>query len=260
MKAILLTAGLAALTFALIGLSGCSVVGPGERGVRTVLGAVSDEPLQPGPHLWVPFLFGTDTLDVQIKKSEVDETAASKDMQDVHAKIAVNWSLAPENVIKTYRQIGDERAVERVILVPAVNEVMKAATSKRTAEEVLSKRMEMKADIDKALTDRLAQYGIKIYDVSIVNLSFSEQFSQAIEHKQVAEQQAQQAAFVAAKATQDAKAEIEKAKGQATAQGLVRATITPELLQKLAIEKWDGHFPQMMGAQALPFINMKAAQ
>lgn len=255
MRAVLITALLVGLTFLLLNLCGCSVVGPGERGIRTVFGAVNDEPLQPGPHLWVPFVYGTSMMDVQIKKSEVDETAASKDMQDVHAKIAINWSLSPENVIKTYRSIGDERAVERVILMPAVNEVMKSATSKRTAEEVLSKRMEMKQDIDAALTTRLSQYGIKLYDVSIVNLSFSKEFSDAIEAKQIAEQQAQQASYTAKKATEDAKAEIERAKGQAESQRLIRQTITSEILQQKAIEKWDGKFPQMMGTGALPFIN-----
>lgn len=238
-------------------LTGCSVVGPGERGVRVSLGTVSEDPKLPGAYLWIPGLLGMAKVDVQIQKSDIQSTAASKDMQDIQAEIAINWSLSPENVVKTYKEIGDEYYVAQRILIPAVNEVMKAATAKRTAEEVLTHRMEMKKDIDDGLVARLKQYGITLHDVSIVNLKFSEGFTQAIEHKQIAEQQAQQAVYVSQKATQEAKAEVERAKGQAEAQRLVQTSTTAAILQQRAIEKWDGKFPQVMGSGALPFINLK---
>lgn len=239
-------------------LSGCSVVGPGQQGIRVALGKVGEEPLPPGAYLWIPVIFGLQKMNVQIQKADINSTAASRDMQDVQAHVAVNWSLAIANVVRTYKEIGDEDAVEARILAPAVNEVLKAATSKRTAEEVLTKRLEMKKDIDEALMERLKQYGITVHDVSIVNLGFSAGFTAAIEHKQIAEQQAKQASYVAEKATQDARAEIERAKGQAESQRLMKLTITSEILQKMAIEKWDGKFPQVMGgSQTLPFINIK---
>lgn len=247
-----------ALALALLVLSSCSIVGPGQQGIRVSLGKVDETPLPPGAYLWIPMIMGIQKMNVQIQKVEINSRAASKDMQDVHALVAVNWSLAPENVVRTYKQIGDEEDVENRILTPAVNEVLKAATSTKTAEEVLTKRLDMKRDIDEALIGRLKQYGITVHDVSIVNLGFSEGFTAAIEHKQIAEQQAKQASYVAEKATQDARAEIERAKGQAESQRLMKLTITNEILQKMAIEKWDGKFPQVMGGnQTLPFINIK---
>lgn len=196
-------------------------------------------------------------INVQIQKSEIDSTAATKDMQDVHAHVAVNWSMAIKDVLRTYKEIGDQDAVLARIIDPSVNEVMKAATARRTAEEVLTKRMEMKTDIDNGLKDRLAQYGIHFNDVSIVNLKFSPEFTRAIEQKQIAEQQAKQAEYVALKATQEAKAEVERAKGQAAAQTLMKTTITPQILQQRAIEKWDGHFPQIVSNGVMPFIDFK---
>lgn len=238
-------------------LCSCSVVGPGQRGVRVSLGSVSDEPKPPGAYLWLPLLLGMAKIDVQIQKAQIKADAASKDMQDVHAEIAVNWSMNAKNVVQTFKEIGDEDAVLERILAPAVNEVMKAATAKRTAEEVLTHRLEMKKDIDEGLMARLLQYGIALHDVSIVNLSFSHSFTEAIEEKQIAEQKAKQASYNAEKATQDARAEVEKAKGTAEAQRLMKSTITAEILQQRAIEKWDGHFPQVMSANgALPFLNM----
>lgn len=236
-------------------LSACSVVGPGERGVRVMLGSVSEEPKAPGPYLWFPFILGMDKINVQIQKAEIESTGATKDMQDVHAKVAVNWSLSPDNAVRTYKEIGNEDDVEKRILEPAVNEVMKSCTAKKTAEEVLTKRMEMKKDIDDGLLQRLKQYGITLHDVSIVNLRFSGEFTKAIESKQIAEQSAKEAEYVAKKATQEAAAEIERAKGQAEAQRLMKSTVTSEILQQRAIDKWDGHFPTYMSG-SLPFISL----
>ena len=237
-------------------LSACTVVGPGERGVRVSLGTVSEDPKPPGAYLWIPFIVGMQAINVQLQKDDIKADAASKDMQDVHAVVAVNWSLAPEDVVKTFKNIGDEDEVNERILRPAVNEVLKAATAKRTAEEILTQRQSLKKDIDDGLRERLGKYGIKFEDASVTNLSFSAGFSQAIEHKQIAEQQAKQAFYVAEKATQDAKAAVEKAKGTAESQRLMISTLTPAILQMKAIEKWDGKYPQVMGTGALPFINM----
>jgi len=234
--------------------TGCTVIGPGERGVRVSLGTVSEDPKPPGAYLWIPGIVGMADINVQIQKAEIEATAASKDMQDVSAKVAINWAMNPENVVKTYKEIGDERDVERRILIPAVNEVIKSATAKRNAEEILTKRLDMKKDIDEGLKARLDHYGIALHDVSIVNLSFSHGFTQAIEQKQIAEQQAKQAAYVADKATQEARAEVERAKGQNEAQRLLQTTTSEAILRKAAIDKWDGKFPQVMGSGNLPFI------
>ena len=81
--------------------------------------------------------------------------------------------------------------------------------------------------------------------------------TKAIEAKQIAEQEAKQAEFTVQKATQDAQAEINRAKGQAEAQRLQRQSLTPEILQQQAIEKWNGQFPTVMGGGGtLPLINI----
>ena len=111
--------------------------------------------------------------------------------------------------------------------------------------------------IDKAIKQRLAAYNIQVSEVALVNVAFSPEFAKAIEEKQIAEQQAKQADYDALKATKQAEAEVNRAKGQAESQRLMRQTLTPQILQKQAIEKWNGQFPQVMsGNGALPFINI----
>lgn len=243
------------LSVTLMMFSGCAIVGPQEQGVRMVAGRAS-EVLEPGPHVWFPVLYGVKNLDVSIQKSEVETSAASKDLQEVRSKVAVNWSIHPEKVSLVYKTIGDERdALERIV-IPAVNEILKAATAKRAAEQILTHRLELKAEIDKSLNDRLNNYGLKLSDVNIVDLHFSDQFTHAIEEKQISEQRSQQSKYLAEKAVNDAQAEVNRAKGQAEAQRLIKATITPEILKQKAIDKWDGKFPQVMSAGTLPFINL----
>lgn len=242
--------------FLVIAMLPFSIIDPGERGVVTHLGAVQEDVLGEGFHWLLPFVTSVHKISVQITKSEAQADAASKDLQRVHAVFALNWHIDPTKVHLLYQNIGKERDVEEKVISPAVSEVLKSATAKRTAEEVLTKRLELKQEIDNLLIARLSKYYIVVDDISLVNLDFTAQFNKAVEEKQVAEQKAKQAEYEALHAEKKAQAEVNLAKGQAQAQFLIKQTITPELLQKMAIEKWDGKFPQVMTGNSVPFLNI----
>lgn len=245
------------LVVSLFLLTGCSIVGPGQKGLITHFGAIQDETLESGIYVWIPFARSIHAFDLRVQKDVIETTAASKDLQDVHSHIAINWRIDPEKVMAFYKDVGWESDAVEKVLVPAVSEVFKSATAKKTAEEIVGRRMELKADIDDALNKRIARYSIKIDDVSIVDVSFSPDFTKAIENKQIAEQQSKQAHYLAEKAIQDADAERNRAKGQADAQNLLKVTLSSELLRLKAIEKWDGKYPQYMGSGQLPFMMVK---
>lgn len=238
-------------------LSGCSIIGPGERGVSVSFGQASKEPLEPGIYFWFPVFRGIKTMNVQIQKTEVEANAATKDLQETQTHVALNWHVTPGDVVHIYTGIGDADDVVNRIIIPTFNEVLKQASAKKTAEEVLGKRTEMKAEIDEEMVSRLKKYGIFVDDVSIVNVKFGAEFEKAIEAKQVAEQRSKQAHYEALQAEQEAIAEVNKAKGQAEAQRMIRTSVDGALLRLKAIEKWDGHFPQVMGSGTLPMINLK---
>lgn len=254
--ALYLTGGIVLLFVAIL-FKPFAIVNAGERGVVMRLGKVQDTVLDEGVHPILPIVTSVKRLSVRVQKNDFQSDAASKDLQKVTTDLAVNWHVDPRRANKVYQQVGDETQIVNGIITPAVSEVLKAATAKKTAEEIITKRTELKDEIDKNLKNRLQAYGLIVDDVSLVNFSFSPEFSKAIESKQIAEQEAKQAEFVALKATKDAEAEVNRAKGQAEAQKLLRQTLTPELLQKQAIEKWNGQFPTVMGGNsALPFINI----
>ncbi|MEG4070394.1 prohibitin family protein [Microcoleus sp. Pol11C2] len=234
-----------------------TIVGPGERGVMMRFGKVQDAILDEGIHPILPIVTSVKTLSVRVQKTDLKADAASKDLQSITTDLAVNWNVDPAKVNQIYQQIGDEEKIVTSILSPAISEVLKAATSKKTAEEIITKRTELKTEIDNSLKKRLEPYGVIVRDVSLINFGFSPEFSKAIESKQIAEQEAKQAEFTVQKATQDAQAEINRAKGHAEAQRLQRQTLTAEILQQQAIEKWNGQFPTVMGGGGtLPLINI----
>ncbi|MDJ1176905.1 prohibitin family protein [Roseofilum capinflatum] len=233
------------------------IVNAGERGVLMKFGKVQDRILDEGLHPIIPVMTTVENLSVRVQKNDVNAEASSRDLQDVKMEIAINWHIDPARVNKVFQQIGDREQILIRIITPSVSEVVKSATAKKNAEEIITLRTDLKQEIDKQLKERITSYGILIDDVSLVNVTFSPEFAKAIEAKQIAEQEAKRAEFEALKAEKVAQAEINRAKGQAEAQRLQRQTLTPILLQKLAIEKWDGRFPTVMGGQgALPFINM----
>ncbi len=237
-----------------------TIVNAGERGVMLQFGKVQDNVLDEGIHPIIPIITQVKRLSVRVQQNSFTADAASKDLQKVSTQLAVNWHIDAKQVNKVFQRIGDQEEIISRIITPAVSEVLKAATANKTAEEIITKRNDLKQEIDNNLKNRLANYGVLIDDVSLVDFTFSPEFSKAIESKQIAEQEAKQAEFIALKAAKEAVGEVNRAKGQAEAQRLQRQTLTKELLQKQAIEKWDGRFPTVMaGDGALPLINLDAA-
>jgi prohibitin 1 len=246
---------------AIVGLNSFVIINPGEAGVLSILGKAQDGALLEGLHFKPPFVARVDVYDVTVQKFEVPAQSSTKDLQDLSASFAINFRLDPTQVVDIRRTQGTLQNIVSKIVAPQTQESFKIAAARRTVEEAITKRDELKQDFDTALNTRLEKYGILVLDTSVVDLAFSPEFSKAVEEKQIAEQRAQRAVYVAQEAEQEAEATVNRAKGQAESQRLLRETLTPELLQKQAIEKWDGHFPQVLGGNgALPFINLEAAK
>lgn len=244
----------------LVLMSGCSVVGPGERGVAVSLGKASTETLEPGPHLAFPFLRSIKRMSVQIQKTDITASASSKDLQEVTTVASLNWHINPADVSKIYTTIGSEDSIVGQIIIPAFNETLKQATAKKTAEEVISKRAELKKEVDEVLIARLKDYGVYVDDINIVDVKFGEDFSHAIEQKQVAEQKSKQAHYEALQREQEAIGAVNAAKGQAEAQRLVKQSIDKDIIALKWIEKWNGVLPATMTGAAMPMLNLGGAK
>lgn len=214
-------------------------IGTGQVGVVTQFGKVTGRELNEGLSFIAPFGINNVTIyDIKVQKETVASTAASQDLQDVSSEIVLNYKLERGSVSRIHQTIG-AMYVDKIV-TPAINEIFKAASAKYTASELITERSKLKAEALNTLTVRLKPYGINISELSIVDFKFSDNFSKAIEEKQVAQQNAERAKF-----------NLDAAKTDAEAQRAQSETLTKEYLQKQAIEKWDGKMPTYMGSGAV---------
>ena len=242
------------------------IIGAGQRGVVfNNTSGIQEKVLGEGLHFRTPFIESVKTLSVQVQKDEIQAQAASKDLQTVTTKIVVNWHLDSSRVNKIYQEVGDEKAVVDRILIPNTNEVVKAATAKFTAEELLTKRESLKLAIDEGLTVRLKTYNVVLDDVSIVDIDFSQEFNAAIEAKAAAVQNAQKAENDLRRIEIEAKQTIESAKAQAESIRIQSAALAEnqrlvewEYVKALRVsaEKGVAIVPQYQLGESVPLVNI----
>lgn len=232
------------------------IIPPGHRGILLTFGKIQKPLLTEGLHPILPVVNTVEIITVRVQKREIEAEASSKDLQDVFSDVALNWHLVPEEVDRIFEQVGNRETVIDRIIDPAIEEVLKAVLARYTAEEIIAKREQVKGEVDSVLRDRLGHYHIVVDDLSLVHIHFSKQFRNAVEAKQVAEQEAKQAEFIAQKAIKEAEARVNWARGEAEAQRLIKATLSPELLQKQAIDKWNGTLPLMVGDRNHKFLDL----
>lgn len=240
------------------------IINPGEAGVISILGKARDGALLEGIHLKPPLISVIDVYDLTVQKFEVPAQSSTKDLQDLSARFAINFRLDPTQVVQVRRKQGTLANIVSKIIAPQTQEAFKIAAARRTVEEAITKRNDLKQDFDDALGKRLEKYGIIVLDTSVVDLTFSPEFAKAVEDKQIAEQRAQRAVYVAQEAEQEAQSDINRAKGRAEAQKLLAETLKAQggqlVLQKEAIEAWKSGGAQMpkvlvIGSDSkLPFL------
>ena len=244
-------------------LAPIAIVPAGFRGVITTFGKAAEDSFDPGIHFMLPVVSKLHLMDVRIQKGEADGDAASRDLQQVHTHIAINYHLDPMHVVSAFRDIGPttEVAADRII-VPAVQESVKAVTARFTAEELITRRTEVRDDIGGLLREKMTRHGLLLDEFAIVNFQFSKSFAEAIEAKVKAEQDKLKAERDLQRIEVEARQKVASAKAEAEALALQKAQVTPELLtlrrienEREAIRKWDGRLPTTTGG-AVPFINL----
>ena len=261
-----LIGGLLATIVILAAFNAYVIITPGQAGVLSVLGKAKDGVLLEGLHFKPPFVSSVDIYDVTVQKFEVPAQSSTKDLQNLSASFAINFRLDPTQVVAIRRTQGTLQNIVAKIIAPQTQESFKIAAAKRTVEEAITRRSELKEDFDNALSTRLEKYGILVLDTSVVDLNFSPEFARAVEDKQIAEQRAQRAVYITQEAEQQAQAEVNRAKGKAEAQRLLAETLKEQggglVLQKEAIEAWregGAQMPRVLvmdgaGKNSVPFL------
>ncbi len=247
------------------------VVEAGHRGVVLYVGAVENRVLGEGIHFIIPFAEQVVQLEVRTLKFQADATAASNDLQEVQTTIALNYHISSSQANIIYQQLGADYA-DRII-APTIQESVKASVAKFNAEELITKRATAKALIAQTIGNTLSARNIVVETVFITDFKFSQAFANQVESKVVAfqkfltEQNNLKAIQVVANQTvvqalATARANVAKAGGESQAIKFITVQLkqSPEYLQWLSINRWNGQMPYALGSGALPFFQLPLAK
>lgn len=255
-----------------------SKVGNGKVAVVTEFGKAQDEVLEPGFH--VKGYFQTlHPMSVQTQSMSVQLSAFSSDIQQVNTYVTLNYNIDKNNAVVLYREVGSNYVSS--LMSPRVQENTKIVFSRYTAENLVQNRDVLSAEILTLMQEDLAPYGINVSAVAIEDIDFTDAFTNAVEAKQVATQEAltaqtqqerltMEAQAQAERATIEAQAQAERAKieadaeayviqtkadAEAEANAKVAASLTDELIEYTKAQLWNGEMPTVMG-DATPILDM----
>lgn len=260
--------GIAVLLFLSYLGSPLAVVSAGHRGVLTTMGKPAEEVYGEGMHFIIPFAQKMHVMDVKMAENEGQGEAASKDLQAVQVKVILNYHLDPAATARAFKNIASSTSeVAARVIDPARPEAVKAVTARFTAEELTTRRTEVRDQIALLLCEKMMRHGLILDEFAIVNFAFSSSFSGAIEAKVRAEQEKLKADRDLQRIQVEAEQRIASAKAEAEGLRLQRQEVTPLLLElrrvendSMAIAKWDGKLPTTsLGGSSHALFNLPAA-
>lgn len=256
--------GIIVLLFVITLFNSLKTIPTGFVGVKTRFGQVQETMINEGLNLKVPYIEKIVKIDCRTQKYEVTTEASSKDLQKVtNIKIVVNYNVDKTKANQLYKEVGIN--YQTVLIEPSILESIKQGMSQYTAEELITKRSEVASIILDLLKSKLEEKGVNVSAINITDLSFSEEFDEAVEQKQIVEQETQKAQYELEKAKVENEKKIENAKADAEVMRQQNEQITDNYLklkeienQKAMIEKWNGQLPITMlsdGTNSLFNIN-----
>lgn len=258
-KRILTIIGIFVGLFLFMTLKPFVAIDSGHRGVISKFGAIQDIVLPEGLQWRTPIVQSIYQIDVRTQKIQKNVISYSKDIQQVTAGIALNFRLEATKVNKLIQEVGLD--YENRIIDPSIQESVKSALAKFTAQELIEQRPKVKDEIKNELLKRLNDRYIIVEDFSITDFSFSDQYEKAVEEKQVAQQLALKAENELKRIKIEAEQKIATAQAEAETIRIQAQAVTQQgghdYVQLQAIKKWDGKLPaQMIPNAVVPFIDL----
>lgn len=238
-------------------IAGCSQINPGEAGFETQWGKIEDqEILKEGLHFYC--IIGGNIIKYDCKNQNVrfKTEQYTKDIQQADTEISVTFHLDPNSIKTIHSNTGMDYSDK--LIQPAVIGCAKDVFGKWNATDVIGKREEATELIATGLKEKLKPYGIYITMVEILDISFKSKFEDAVEAKQIAEQDANRAKNLTVKIKEEAEQKIIAAQAEAKAMEVRAKALesNKSLVEYEAVMKWNGVLPQYMMGNSVPFINL----
>ncbi|CCW64786.1 unnamed protein product [Phytomonas sp. EM1] len=218
-----------------------------------------------GANFVIPYIETPVVFDIRNKPLEVPTSSGSRDLQTVNMAVRVLYKPNADNLHHLYRQIGVEYA--ETVLPSLINEIIRAVIAQFNASDLLIKRPEVSHRIGVMLAERAQRFKIDITDVSITQMSFGKEYTNAVEAKQVAQQMAERAKFKVEQAEQEKQAAILLAQGEAESARLIGSALkkNPAFIELRGLEaartiaktlKDSGHGRYFLDSNSL-YLNLR---
>lgn len=215
----------------------------GERGVVLRFGSLNSVANE-GLNFKIPVADDVKIMSIRDKNLTIHTEVSSSDIQTIAVDVALVYSLEPDEVGRIFQTYGLN--IENTLIRPTLSEKVNAVIAEYPIETFVEKRAEISSKINSSFSEQVSGTGIKVKSLLITNHDFSDDFNKAIEDKKIAEQGALTAKFT-----------LERMKLEAEAQKVKQASLSPLVLQEMAINKWNGELPQYFSGDQLPFLTIK---
>lgn len=243
------------------------VVNEGYIGVKYQFGKIVEDNMTAGLNFCIPFVEEIQQVDIREQVYSVSTDAYTSDTQTVNElQLKLNYCYDSSKLSYIIKNVGVSN-VESKLIVPNVSKITKDAIGKVKAEALVQSRADVTNEIQTTLTDILAKDGILVTAFAIENLSFDEAFEASIQAKVIAAQDAlkmenktkekqEEAKQVVIAAQADADSKLIAAEAEAKSISLIQEQLasSPNYIDYLKIENWNGILPQVMGDDVNPFV------
>ena len=265
----LVCAGIAAIAAILVAAVSMTTVQEGEIGVKYRFGTIVEDNLGAGLHFCAPFIEDIKRVDIREQIYEMNTTAYTKDTQTVEGlQVKLNYRYDQSELSGLIRNVGIG-TVESKLVVPQLNSALKNAIGNYKAEELVQNRSSVQESVEEELREKLSEVGVVVTAFNIENIDFEDSFEEVIRQKVAAEQEALRVQNETVAKEEEAKQKVIAAEAEAESQRIEaeaeayaidliqqQLNASPEYIRLQMVEKWDGHWPEVMGNEVNPFVMM----